>query len=151
MTDPTPWLWFLDAIAVWRLTWLITRDAFPPIAKAREWVLRRWPGPDTEYAPQEVETDEHGPRNADGQPITGRLRETGVRVGKDFNGKWVGLQRRSIGYLVSCPWCVSVWIAAGAWFARREQPAIWTALALILSFSAVASLISFFVGKAVDA
>lgn len=145
----TPWLWALDALAVWRLTWLITSDAFPPIAAARDWVLRRWPGPDSEYAPSEVVTDEHGPRDDYGDPITGKLRETGIAVAKDRDGKWVALRRRSLGYLVSCAWCVSVWIAGGAVAARELEPTAWTVLALVMSFSAIASLLSLLVGKAI--
>ncbi|MGH9095689.1 MAG: DUF1360 domain-containing protein [Acidimicrobiales bacterium] len=35
-----------DAVAAWRLTHLVTEDAFPPIARAREAVLERC-GPDS--------------------------------------------------------------------------------------------------------
>src|SRR3990172_1052891 len=48
------WELLVDALAVYRLTRLITLDGFPPIRRAREWVLRRWPSEDTELAESEM-------------------------------------------------------------------------------------------------
>jgi Protein of unknown function (DUF1360) len=45
LVDQVPivvWL-LIDALAVYRLARLLTRDSFPPIARARERVLERWP------------------------------------------------------------------------------------------------------------
>lgn len=45
MTWPhSPWLVILDALMALRLTRLIIADTLPPVARAREWALARWPG-----------------------------------------------------------------------------------------------------------
>lgn len=42
--------------------------------------------------------------------------------------------------LGTCPWCLSVWIAAGVLLVRRSRA--WRALALVLAGSAVAGALS---------
>lgn len=49
---------------------------------------------------------------------------------------------RALGELVVCPWCVSVWLAAGVLAARLWVPVPWSMLALILAWSAVAGFLS---------
>jgi hypothetical protein len=53
--------------------------------------------------------------------------------------RWEG---RPVAELVTCPWCVSVWLAAGIVTARLLLPGPWTLLALVLAFSAVAGWLS---------
>lgn len=47
-----------------------------------------------------------------------------------------------LGYMVTCPHCVSVWAAVAAVTARRVAPGVWEPLSRVLAFSAVAGLIA---------
>lgn len=44
--------------------------------------------------------------------------------------------------LLSCPWCISVWLAVGVWAARRAAPALWDPLARVLAASYVAGVLA---------
>ena len=46
-----------------------------------------------------------------------------------------------IGYLLTCPWCVSVWAGLGVVAARRFAPQLWDDLSTALAASAVSGLI----------
>ena len=62
-------------------------------------------------------------------------------ITSDLRGKWFEKydpQETKLGYLVSCPWCVSIWAGAFAVAARRVAPEAWSPLAHTLAFSAVA-------------
>ena len=50
-------------------------------------------------------------------------------------------QSTKIGYLISCPWCSSIWLGAGVAVARRFAPRVWGVVSLALAGSAVAGLI----------
>lgn len=43
-------------------------------------------------------------------------------------------------YFISCPWCTSVWLAAGVLLARRLAPRAWSPVAQVLAMSEVAAL-----------
>lgn len=43
--------------------------------------------------------------------------------------------------LVTCPWCVSIWFAAGVVLAQALVPTVWFFAALWLAFSAVAGFL----------
>lgn len=47
-----------------------------------------------------------------------------------------------VAYLVGCPWCASVWIAAGVVIARRVFPLPWGLAARGLSMSAITGWLS---------
>jgi hypothetical protein len=47
-----------------------------------------------------------------------------------------------IGYLVTCPWCVSFWVGAGVVAARAATPRLWNAAAKALTFSAFAGIVA---------
>lgn len=49
---------------------------------------------------------------------------------------------RALGELVVCPWCVSIWLAAGVLAARLLAAEWWSMLALVLAWSAVAGFLS---------
>lgn len=57
---------------------------------------------------------------------------------------WV--ERRIEGHksaeLLTCPWCLSVWVAGGVVAFRRVAPRQWSPIAEALAFSAVAGVIS---------
>lgn len=47
-------------------------------------------------------------------------------------------ERGGVGFLISCPYCTSVWAAAVVVVARRAAPRAWQPAAEILALSAVA-------------
>lgn len=48
----------------------------------------------------------------------------------------------SFAYLITCPWCISPYIAAVAMAARRYLPGPWSVVARALAASAVAGVLS---------
>lgn len=44
--------------------------------------------------------------------------------------------------LLSCPWCMSIWVAGGVMVARRLSPRAWRPLALILAASSITGLLA---------
>lgn len=133
MGEPPHWVTLLlIALATYRLTRLITRDAFPLIAVPREWIQTKWdPFDDEGWANYARYTGEER-----------RLLVQGLRgKGIPRPTQW----RRSIAYLVTCSWCVSIWVSipvtvAGVIFvhALTWKWAVFTALLA----SAVTGLIS---------
>ncbi len=47
---------------------------------------------------------------------------------------------RKVSYLLSCPWCLSIYFAAVAVLGRRRLPQVWGPLAKVLAFSAMTGL-----------
>lgn len=87
---PTWLLYLLIALAVHRLTRIVTRDKFPLIAVPRYHVTN-WFDPSDEYrAVYRVKhPDREGPKS-----------------------HW-GIFGSSLAYLLECDWCVSVWVSGG--------------------------------------
>ena len=88
----TPLLLALDALAVFRLAWLVTEDEVP----------------------------------------FGTLRARLV-------------EQKPTGYLTSlitCPWCVSMWISPPVLLAHSLLPGVWPFVTAALAFSAVAGLLA---------
>lgn len=54
------------------------------------------------------------------------------------------MEELSLGYLSTCPWCISPYIAVGVVAARRHR--WWGPIAEVLAFSAVAGIVSEEVG-----
>lgn len=123
----TPFEFVVDALAVYRLSRLVTTDTFPPIKAARDWVLLRWPSATDDYA--EAFTSDIGPVNAAGRPVF-RERDT-----------WWASEPHWLGELVTCIYCSSVWVAAGV-LALRVYWDWWTYSALLLALSAAAIIVS---------
>lgn len=94
------------ALAVTRLTRLVTRDEFPPVQAARDWLLARWPAEDTAFA---------SPQDA---------RVPTVPVGD----VWVPESPHWFGDLITCPWC------AGFWIASLVTVGLWATGALVLAW-----------------
>lgn len=46
-----------------------------------------------------------------------------------------------IGYLISCPWCVSVYVGLGVVALRKAAPGVWDPLSRALAASSVTGLI----------
>ena len=123
MTDPV--LLVIDALAIFRLSRLVTTDSIldPP----RDWLLRRWPGNGTEFYDSEVDDSEVG-----GRPVV-PLEGTRPRV-------WVVVDPHWFGSLISCMWCLSVYVAVAV-VALRQWWDWWQWPALVAAGSAVAGWI----------
>lgn len=52
----------------------------------------------------------------------------------------------TLAYFLSCAWCTSIWLAAGAVSARLLLPQLWAPIAVGLALSAVASVLMARVG-----
>ena len=118
------------ALAVARLTRLVTTDSITqPI---REWVLTRWPDASTEFGDSEVRghgTDSLGYR-------TGTL-TTGRQVFRAGDA-WYAVDPYKWSELLTCDWCLSIWIGLGAAAGYYYYPDVtfWISLPLALSFVA---------------
>lgn len=88
----TPFLLLLDALAVFRLTWLVTQDTMP-------------------FGPLRDSLDRERPDS--------KLTE-----------------------LINCPWCVSAYVAPVVLGLHALAPGVWPYIAVVLTFSAVAGLLS---------
>lgn len=51
-------------------------------------------------------------------------------------------EKGGVGYLITCPWCSSMYIGFGAVAARRFAPRVWGPVASALAASAAAGLLS---------
>jgi hypothetical protein len=80
----------LMGLTTFRATWFVTRDSFPPMRRIREFLLFR-----SRVTGHEVKVDEQGHADPDGEYID-------VRGGMAWAAE-----------LITCYWCVSVWLAAG--------------------------------------
>jgi hypothetical protein len=118
------------ALAVARLTRLVTQDSITQ--GIREWLLTRWPDDSTEFGDSEVTelaTDSLGYR-------TGTLK-TGREVFRTSEA-WYAVEPFKWSELLTCDWCLSIWIGLGAAVAYYYSPEVtfWVSLPLALSFVA---------------
>lgn len=65
----------------------------------------------------------------------------------DEPGAWADAVARDpdppkLAFLISCPWCAGMYVAAGVAVARRLAPRPWGALARVLALSAAAGIIA---------
>lgn len=86
MSDP--FLLILMILTTFRVTWLITRDSIPLVRLPREWLL------DKAVQTRQLHPSYETPDDDDAQEV------------ETFRGGWYYLAD-----LVTCPWCVSVWVA----------------------------------------
>jgi Protein of unknown function (DUF1360) len=62
--------------------------------------------------------------------------------------RWIGgwdipkVRRPRVYLFITCPWCVSVWLAAAVVALTKYQGAYWVYVALALAFSVVAGLLA---------
>jgi uncharacterized protein DUF1360 len=89
----------LIILTVHRVTRLVVEDTFPPIGVPRERLLN-WLAPDHEFAHRYALSYNRDPR-----PHLGAL-------------------GRSLRYLLSCPWCMSVWVGAGIIYAVTRYTSV---------------------------
>lgn len=110
----------VDALAVHRLTRLVTRDTITRPLRARviRWSYTAHPMPwraSQPVAMSESEWDEM-PHNDDDAP--------------------------KLAAFIVCPWCVGLWISLGITAARRYTPWAWQPVARVLALSTAAALIA---------
>lgn len=121
----------IDALAVFRLAVFISDDAFPPMASLREKILARWPSDDTLFLPDQVE-------QSDGRWIN---TEGNVMVPIE-DGYFTAYEPFAWSKLISCVWCLSIWLAVLPVAGRSWFPSVWGIIALVLALSATAGLLN---------
>jgi|tagenome__1003787_1003787.scaffolds.fasta_scaffold20708636_2 hypothetical protein len=57
-------------------------------------------------------------------------------------GEPTGDNPRKISYLMTCPWCLSIYFAALAVVGRRKAPKVWAPAAKVLAMSAGTGLLA---------
>jgi hypothetical protein len=98
------WLVIL-ALAAYRVTRLLIRDDFPPVAAVRGWLLDRFPGDLTVWEGDEVEQSGHSwVVSSSGLPVVPFEEEDGTTA-------WTSLRSHWIGDLIECPWCLGFWVS----------------------------------------
>ena len=139
MTGHTFWLTVaLVVLATWRITRLIIRDDFPPVAHLRDRILARWPTEANRYYASEVDdptaeiTAIRIPRRRrwrlpasrivlyeqaitvainDGHPY-GTDDDTGETIlFGDQHPTWSPVESTAIGTLITCVYCAGFWIS----------------------------------------
>ncbi len=135
MIDPL--LLAIDALAVYRFSRLVVADSILDVP--RRWLLRRWPGDETEFVATEV-----GRRSWEDitvgvtdkrMVVAGTLTDV-IKVGDN----WVAAKPRYFGTWLSCVWCVSPYVAAAVVMLRSWWD-WWQYPALVAAMSAVAGII----------
>lgn len=120
------------SLATYRLTRLVTTDDFPPVLKAREWILNRWPSDDTEWresAIEEVKVE-----------IVELPRHPDIPASR-WERTWIPMEPHWLGKLITCAWCASMWIGGLVVALHFLVPAFWY-LSYVLAFSAVTGWIT---------
>ena len=126
---PDPLLLIVAVLGVFRVTILITEDKITEPIRNR--ILERWPAEDTAFAATRVFVN-----NDDGvETAYGRL----LVSDGDY---WYPEEGTYIGYLVTCPWCVSFWIALPVAVALALWPVVTGWVLLPFALSGVAAIIA---------
>lgn len=128
MSDP--FLFLIDALAVYRLTRLIVADTI--LDTPRAWLFRRWPGTETIFLGSEVDI-------GDGAHWIVDTNRQLVAVNDD---EFIALQPSWFGRWLECAWCVSVWVAPVVVAARLWLPG-WEWISLALAYAAVAGIVHY--------
>jgi len=129
--DTVTLLWFtVNALAVHRITRLISADTIPVIRRPREWLLRRWPSSDTVFMPSEVVSVDDDLVVVDG---------TGTVVFQEGD-EWFAIRPHWLGDLITCTWCVSMYVAPFV-IAADYWLGWWPWVAISLAFSSVTGLL----------
>lgn len=127
MKIPDPWAFVLLSLAVYRVSRLIVADSFPPVAKLRKWFKYHWPD-----AGDQVH---RRPKRGFSQPISPQGTDPAdVEL-------WRVIEGTTLGYLVSCMYCLPFWVAAVAWLSWNWFPTVTLFLATPFALAAVATLL----------
>lgn len=144
----------IDALAIARLSRLLTVDEVPVVKRPRDAILRRYPPHGTMLVGGK-EPDEPGPdgwviHESDDAVETGwTVRPDGRRITGllgSFSGRRVlyvdDASGSDFGYLIQCPYCTSAYLSVGVLAARRWAPRVWDVAATWLAFQMVAGLVN---------
>ncbi len=112
----------LISLATFRLTRLIIKDSFPPIKTPRDAVLN-WLDPDDEWKIEWLARHGTGLEPPDGH---------------------LGALGRSLAYLITCPWCMSVWVGGGLTYVVTLYTSVPLPYLVWASACAVTGLLSLF-------
>lgn len=145
---PSPGDLVIDALAVARLSRLVTTDTFPPVADARARLTALFPQDGQvlddgwEWA---LEPGEEGPAVRPWGVGPFRARSMVMAHGLDASGaghRAYTVGDHPVGELLQCRWCCSVWLAAGVVVLSAAFPRAWRPVSRLLAFSQVAGLLS---------
>jgi hypothetical protein len=76
-------------------------------------------------------------------PVRERLYGRRPGVTRDMGGERIMVAARPrLAEFLSCPWCVSPWLAAAVTACQALAPAVWLYPSCVLAFSAMAGLLS---------
>lgn len=118
-TDPNPWFALvIDALATFRLTRLVSKDVI--VRGPREWLIARSYRHERDAPPGSQPID---PGDWD------------AFAASDDNAP-------KLAKLLTCPWCVGVWMAAGVTALRSWLEDPWSPVAWIAAVAAVAGALT---------
>jgi hypothetical protein len=106
-------------LVTFRVTRFIIKDSFPPFAVPRDYILNWWE-PDDDWLVDKNPLGEY--KHPDARPHWGRF-------------------GRTLRYLFTCPWCMSIWIGAGTVASFDYYVSVPLPWAIWLAASAVTGLI----------
>jgi hypothetical protein len=140
----------VGALAVARLTRLVTTDTLPIVARPREAWLRRWPAPGDEVAGARDAWIGNDGTATDGVATlpTGRQSPVHQQPVEDppdsgqYESRWVWTEGHPLGELITCPWCASAYVATAAVTFAALAPRVWRPLSRVLAASMVAGLLA---------
>jgi hypothetical protein len=133
-----PWLFVVDALAVYRLTRLIVRDSL--LDPLRWWILNRWPTADTTF-PDNLVVERHTvDKHWVGKLVTGVDVWLSTKTDDDGDPLWEADRTYKATELIECGFCASIWIAFGV-VALRQWWGWWQYPALALALAGVVALI----------
>lgn len=118
---------FIDALACYRLTRLITKDTITAPAR----------GAVAEYA---YATHPTAPNRPDPDAVRDWSLTTWAKYAADDE------RAPLLAELITCTWCTSIWVGFGVVAARTLAPRAWNKLATAFAMSAVASLVQTQIG-----
>lgn len=121
---PSPLELVLLVGAAFRLTRLAGWDEFPPVERARSWVLgERWV------------TDV-----VDGEDVAPSL--PGKPPSSEVGGVRPAYERQTLAHLVHCPFCMGWWVSLTVYLAWLAAPAVTLAACVPLAVSSAVGLIA---------
>lgn len=132
MTDVSVFDVVVLVLGAWRITRLVVRDSFPPVARIRDWIIERHPTDDTAFLGSHV-TDPHA-------FATTTIHGTSVvdTTGDPDQPVWFPTRDTVIGGLISCVWCIGFWIATATVIVYAWWP--WWTVAALAPFALSAAI-----------
>lgn len=115
MTVPNWWQAVLLVLASYRLTRLGGWDAFPPVARARAWLIGET------WVP--LEEREWNPPCWEPKPTSSPEPEMpGKQPSSSVEGVRPAYRRPTLAHLVHCPFCLGWWVTLACWSSFEAWP-----------------------------